>query len=273
VRKLMRALKAQADVGPLIGVRVAVLTLAHSVCAFSSASAGKAKFAAGENLLRALTAAGATALAEVGGTEVELDDVDVSVVPWAQKVREAAGITEACQKIGGLSVVETVHVLHCGGLSLDVAEMIVSGGAVGGFEVKLVSMDDFKAWLSETLLQDDKMSQSPVHAVFIAETVENEQPSERAGACTRFLNRRTHAAGMLSRLHFAVLGLGDSNLLLDRQTTTAKDCNQVAQRLDVRLAELGATSFFARGEADDRTGNEEIEPWVSGLLAAFSRSG
>lgn len=30
---------------------------------------------------------------------------------------------------------------------------------------------------------------------------------------------------------FAVLGLGDSNLLMDRQTTTAKDCNQCAQQV------------------------------------------
>ena len=59
-----------------------------------------------------------------------------------------------------------------------------------------------------------------------------------------------------------VLGLGDSNLLLDRQTTTAKDCNQVARRLDARLAALGAKRALAVGETDDRTGNKELEPWI-----------
>eukprot|EP00965_Chrysotila_dentata_P124108 4101851-Pleurochrysis_carterae.AAC.1 len=97
------------------------------------------------------------------------------------------------------------------------------------------------------------------------ETVENEQPSEGAGACVRLLNRRTHEQGCLTRLVYSVLGLGDSNLLLDRQTTTAADCNQAAQRLDKRLAELGGTAFHARGEADDRTGNTEIQPWLAQL--------
>ena len=67
-----------------------------------------------------------------------------------------------------------------------------------------------------------------------------------------------------------VLGLGDSNLLLDRQTTTAKDCNQIAQKLDRRLVQLGATRFYAYGEADDRTGNAEVAPWLDGLGAAVA---
>ena len=67
-----------------------------------------------------------------------------------------------------------------------------------------------------------------------------------------------------------VLGLGDSNLLLDRQTTTAKDCNQVGQTLDARLAELGAERFCARGEADERTGLTEVEPWIASLWAALA---
>ena len=76
---------------------------------------------------------------------------------------------------------------------------------------------------------------------------------------------------MLSgRLCFSVLGLGDSNLLLDRQTTEAKDCNQVARKLNERLEMLGARRFHALGEADDRTGNKEIEPWIVSLRAALA---
>ena len=61
-------------------------------------------------------------------------------------------------------------------------------------------------------------------------TIENEQAPEAAGRCVRFFNRNDHDSGMLKGVHAAVLGLGDSNLLLDRQTTTAKDCNAIAQR-------------------------------------------
>ena len=73
---------------------------------------------------------------------------------------------------------------------------------------------------------------------------------------------------MENKVQFAVLGLGDSNLLLDRQHTSAKDCNQVAQALDGRLGEgLGGTRFYERGEADERTGLVEVDPWIDGIVA------
>ena len=41
--------------------------------------------------------------------------------------------------------------------------------------------------------------------------------------CVRFFKRKSHAADLLSaKLEFCVLALGDSNMLLDRQTTTAR---------------------------------------------------
>lgn len=67
-----------------------------------------------------------------------------------------------------------------------------------------------------------------------------------------------------------MLGVGDSNLLLDRQTTTAKDCNQVAQELDSRLAALGGKRFYELGLADERTGLQEVEPWIDGLWASLA---
>lgn len=67
------------------------------------------------------------------------------------------------------------------------------------------------------------------------------------------------------KFYFTVLGLGDSNLLLDRQTTTAKDCNQVAQELDARLAALGGNRCYELGMSDERTGLQEVEPWIDGL--------
>lgn len=92
------------------------------------------------------------------------------------------------------------------------------------------------------------------------------QAPETAGRCVRFFNRNDHAPSMLRGVHYAVLGLGDSNLLLDRQTTTAKDCNAVAQRLERNLKQLGAARFSEYAEADDRTGNREVEPWLAKVL-------
>ena len=72
-----------------------------------------------------------------------------------------------------------------------------------------------------------------------------------------------------------MLGLGDSNLLLDRQTTTAKDCNRCAQELDARLEVLGAKRLFPLGIADERTGLPEVEPWIDQfwtILTATTKS-
>ena len=86
----------------------------------------------------------------------------------------------------------------------------------------------------------------------------------------RFFKMKSHPAGMLAALSFTVLALGDSNLLLDRQTTTAKDCNKCGQLLDARLAELGGRRFYALGEADERTELQEVEPWIAGLWDALA---
>jgi sulfite reductase alpha subunit-like flavoprotein len=84
----------------------------------------------------------------------------------------------------------------------------------------------------------------------------------------RFFKRKTHP-DTLFQFSFAVLGLGDSNLLLDRQTTTAADCNQCAQELDARLLALGATRHYELGLADERTGLQEVEPWIDGLWSSL----
>ena len=99
-------------------------------------------------------------------------------------------------------------------------------------------------------------------------TLQNGQPPESSGKCLRWLARKAHPSTLLDgTLFFGVLGLGDSNLLLDRQTTTAKDCNQAGQKLDKRLGELGARRLCARGDADERTGFKEVDPWCEELWA------
>ena len=80
-----------------------------------------------------------------------------------------------------------------------------------------VAMDDFK-----TCRLDD----APAAAIFVVETIENAQPAEAAGTCLRFYNRKRKGGekGLFAgKLRYAVLGLGDTNLLVDRKSTTAKD--------------------------------------------------
>jgi len=109
---------------------------------------------------------------------------------------------------------------------------------------------------------------------FIMQTVENGNATEDGGTTLRFFKRKTHPSDLLSggKFHFAVLGVGDSNLLLDRQTTSAKDCNQVAQELDERLEALGGSKLVELGMSDERTGMEEVEPWIEELWARLQQA-
>lgn len=104
---------------------------------------------------------------------------------------------------------------------------------------------------------------------FVMQTIENGAPTEEGGSCLRFFQRKTHPSDMLAGDEcfggYTVFGVGDSNLLLDRQTTSAKDCNQVAEKLDGRLEALGGKRHFELGMADERTGLEEVEPWIQGF--------
>ena len=60
---------------------------------------------------------------------------------------------------------------------------------------------------------------------------------------------------------------------MDRQTTTAKDCNQAAQTLDSALHFLGGERMCRRGEANDAVGLEEaVEPWSEKLWAPLSKA-
>ena len=134
----------------------------------------------------------------------------------------------------------SIHVMHGGEMAADVAERLktriaeapfVAGAR--GVNVDCMSMDAFEACKLETC---DNSRRRIV--ILVVETVENAQPAEEAGKMLRHFNRmrkRYTANGDGERrpldgaFEFAVLGVGDTNLLMDRQTTSAKDCNQAAQ--------------------------------------------
>jgi len=209
------------------------------------------------------------ALRSVGRLPPAAPGTPAGLPPAPVAAMAAAAISAAPATAPTAGTKPTVHLLHGGGLSLEIAEMVATRLGSIGATAQLANMTEVKSWAGEVRLLEAEGDLAPLHAVFLVETVSDGQPSENAGACTRFIHRKSHPAGALGRLRYAVLGLGDSNLLLDRQTTTAKDCNQAAQRLDGRLKELGATPFHARGEADDRTGNQEIAPWIDGLIGSL----
>ena len=158
--------------------------------------------------------------------------------------------------------------LHGGEASTQIARDLADKARARGLRPRVVAMDDFKSCAL------DSADDAPRLAVFVVETVENAQPAEAAGTCLRFYNRKRKAGErdfLRGKLAYAVLGLGDTNLLLDRQTTTAKDCNQAAQTLDSALLFLGAERLVTRGEANDAVGLEEaVEPWSETLWPAVA---
>mmetsp|Transcript_47235 Transcript_47235/g.100473 ORF Transcript_47235/g.100473 Transcript_47235/m.100473 type:complete len:181 (-) Transcript_47235:205-747(-) len=166
---------------------------------------------------------------------------------------------------------EDIVLLHGGELSSDVASKIASevSPLVGGSDhVHQISMSKSKHFKAALVEDTNGLARHTTLAIFVAQTIENEAPTEDAGACIRYFKRKTHPETLLKdKVNFAVLGLGDSNLLLDRQHTSAKDCNQVAQALDSRLKALGGTRFCDRGECDERTGLMEVEPWIQMLVS------
>mmetsp|Transcript_37623 Transcript_37623/g.42983 ORF Transcript_37623/g.42983 Transcript_37623/m.42983 type:complete len:184 (-) Transcript_37623:221-772(-) len=173
--------------------------------------------------------------------------------------------------LNGGERIEKVVLLNGGELSVQITETIIanlSPSILAKDHVKVSKMGvsrEFKAILEEP---------ATTLAVFVVQTIENESPPEDAGGCIRFFKRKTHPTDLLAgdKFKFTILGLGDSNLLLDRQHTGAKDCNQVAQALDARLGALGGKRFLEQGEADERTMLTEVQPWIDRLCAAIKSS-
>ena len=154
-------------------------------------------------------------------------------------------------------------IIHGGELSKDVAEQlqVKKPASLTALQVELRPASKSP----KTFLSDSTTTTTTLHC-FIVQTIENAAPTEDGGTTVRFFQRKTHPTDLLKdTFSYTVLGLGDSNLLLDRQTTTAADCNQVAQQLDKRLQELGGTRYYDLGQADERSELVEVEPWINGL--------
>lgn len=161
---------------------------------------------------------------------------------------------------------EKLVIVHGGELAQDVAERIKTKQPAGAASLKVEVRNASDR--PKTLLDLDEK----VLVCFVMQTIENAAPTEEGGTTVRFFKRKTHPETLLAegKFQYCVLGVGDSNLLLDRQTTTAKDCNQVAQEFDQRLASLGGTRFHDLGVADERSDLVEVEPWIAGMWGKLS---
>mmetsp|Transcript_45319 Transcript_45319/g.89242 ORF Transcript_45319/g.89242 Transcript_45319/m.89242 type:complete len:603 (-) Transcript_45319:2311-4119(-) len=186
-----------------------------------------------------------------------------------------------------------VRVFYSGEMAEDVARALAKDlndkklavGCEGG-SVLVSPLSEFKPQLLKPLLKSQRpqeQAKSLFVGLFVVQTVEHATAPEDGQAFLRWLKRKDHptttaaAAAApalsplppLSGLGFAVVGLGDSNLLLDRQTTTAKDCNQVAQLVDQRAEELGGIRLCARGEGDERAGTQcltgAVQQWTTAV--------
>jgi sulfite reductase alpha subunit-like flavoprotein len=153
-------------------------------------------------------------------------------------------------------------VFHGGDFSLVVAEQIRSESVGHGYKVTLSTLDGFERFV----LAEPAVCAT---AVLIVTTVEDEQPDPQSATCMRFLRRKSHGRALLAGLRFAVLGLGDSNNLATRwrrvDWATPRDVNQAGQNMDAWLDHLGGTRFHARGDADERTDNEQVADWIAGM--------
>jgi hypothetical protein len=96
-RKFLRSLKKHPPPlgGALDSKRVGVLALARNVCAFSAGSGGSNKYSGAAKLQKALIDAGATLLVPMGSAEVEMEEVEVSIIPWVDTVADACAVVQA----------------------------------------------------------------------------------------------------------------------------------------------------------------------------------
>ena len=158
-----------------------------------------------------------------------------------------------------------VLLVYDGDLSNDVARQIETSKPASASAVTVTfqsAADRPTKWM------DGWKNHASSVVCFILQTIENAAPTEDGGTTVRFFKRQSHPSDLLS-FRYAVLGLGDSNLLLDRQSTAAKDCNQVAQYMDTRLTALGGSRLCDCGLADERTGLTEVEPWIQTFWQAI----
>jgi sulfite reductase alpha subunit-like flavoprotein len=253
--RFLRYLKKKTNASDMLaGMKYALLALGDT---------NYAKFCGGGQAVnRGLKDCGAQPIVEIGLCDEAMGSQGMEEViePWITGLWPA--LKQPCAVAAPTST--SVRVFSGGELAGDIAEQIVSKGTKAGLDMELVAMDQFKKHAEG--LSSDK----PALWVCVVQTVENDEPAESAGRMLRFFKRKTNEANMLAgKVSFTTLGVGDSNLLLDRQTTTAEDCNAAAKQMHQAMEKLGGSVMYPLGLGDERSGLTEVEPWLQGLIPAL----
>lgn len=140
-----------------------------------------------------------------------------------------------------------------------ISERLVEGGKELGFSLHSMTMNKFYTGLNKgiTSLVDHPL------VIFVISSTGNGEAPDNASRFVRWAKKKSHAPDSLKGVRFTLLGLGDSNY----------DNYMGAPRLLLRrLLEMGASTFYACGEADEERGLEEfVEPWIDGLWKVLPR--
>ncbi|CAG5118819.1 unnamed protein product [Candidula unifasciata] len=140
------------------------------------------------------------------------------------------------------------------GQAQAIAEEIAEKAPSFGLAAELHSLDDTGKKFN---IEKEKC------VVIITSTTGDGDPPDNAQKFLRRLRKRTLSRDYLAHLHYALLGLGDSNY--------SNFC-RCARDLDSRLEELGAQRFYPTGLADDGVGLEIVaDPWLEGLYPALQK--
>lgn len=139
------------------------------------------------------------------------------------------------------------------GNAIDAAERLGREAERRGCPVLLLSVDDF----DPSSLPDQEI------VIFVVSTTGQGDNPDSIKVFWKFLLQRNLTQNWLSRVNYAVFGLGDSGY---------QKYNFVAKKLDKRLSDLGATAVVERGLGDDQhsSGYEgALDPWMSTLWKAL----
>uniref|UniRef100_A0A8B9JI88 Methionine synthase reductase n=1 Tax=Astyanax mexicanus TaxID=7994 RepID=A0A8B9JI88_ASTMX len=141
------------------------------------------------------------------------------------------------------------------GQAQSIAEEISEQATEHGFLAKI-----------SCLSKGDKYNLDREHGpvVFVVSTTGDGEPPDTALKFVKKIKNKSLPGDHYSHLHYALLGLGDTNY--------ANFCN-CGKTIDKRLQELGAKHFYATGHADDGTGLEVVvDPWIEGLWEALKKA-
>eukprot|EP00918_Siedleckia_nematoides_P032776 GHVU01071171.1.p1 GENE.GHVU01071171.1~~GHVU01071171.1.p1 ORF type:complete len:285 (-),score=46.78 GHVU01071171.1:91-945(-) len=137
-----------------------------------------------------------------------------------------------------------------------IAEAAVKVGAAetpGNVRVTTIDLEDF----------DEEEFSKRRFCILVLATYGEGDPTDSAVKFDKWLNRQRHEPGFLSKMHFAVLGLGN------RQYS---EFNAMARRTEKSLKKWGASPICSRGEADDDGDIEgDLHKWMGATFTPALR--